>query len=238
LGELVWGIWAYENVGLRITQSLQEQLEQTTEQEQETIGLAIMDNVYKMDEVMKSDKYQTPESKAEFIHGLVDKMIESDLNKWKAHQDYIPISCKKGCNWCCQQMVFITQAEASLLVSKLQDRIKTQPQIIDKLKEQSKYNEGQIDEFWLLPKEKSACVFLTSNGLCSVYKDRPNSCRNLMVTSEPSFCSKESQNNVEKFVSVNGEIMASAVLSLPNQVYEPMPILLLKEMKNRGLFEE
>jgi Fe-S-cluster containining protein len=134
-------------------------------------------------------------------------------------------------------MVYITKEEASLLVSKLEQRVKTEPQIISYLKQQAQYNEGQIDQFWKLPKDKSACVFLNLDGLCSIYKDRPSSCRNFMVTSNPSQCSKTS-SLVDKYVSISGEVIASAALGMPNQIYEPMPISLLKEMKLRGSIDE
>jgi Fe-S-cluster containining protein len=134
--------------------------------------------------------------------------------------------------------------------------------VLNYLKEQAKYDAGTIFDFWRLPKEKSACVFL-KDDLCTVYAKRPSGCRTLQVTSDPAKCGKDQSihegvwqfsarwrfldafsfipNFVEinKKIVVSAEVIASAALALPKTEYEPMPILLLKkyeEFKKNNTF--
>lgn len=98
--------------------------------------------------------------------------------------------------------MWATEDEANLLYKIFRARSSLNPQVvsdcaflpsqvIDRLREQARYEPHQALDFWSLPKEKSACVFLDNEGLCSVYQQRPASCRGFQVTSHPSFCSKE-----------------------------------------------
>lgn len=151
--------------------------------------------------------------RAETIHESIDEVMAAH-NK----QDQDVISCKKGIHskintthskavriaasrWCsslmmkrhcyyrpcCQKRIppsarkYVTALLRSLSFSRVQ--------VLSYLKEQAKYDTATIFDFWRLPKEQSACVFL-KDDLCSVYAKRPAGCRTLQVTSDPQKCSK------------------------------------------------
>jgi len=174
-------------------------------------------------------------ARATYVHKTIDFTMAHEITEAQKRKEYRPISCKKGCNWCCQQMVFITSDEAEILVNKLEEQhgSKIPPETINYLKQQALYGEERIDVFWTLPKEKSACVFLSENGTCSIYADRPSSCRTFQVTSHPKLCSKGASATVDRDVPVSAEIIASAALGMPGQVYGPLPKLVLQEIEKR-----
>jgi len=94
-------------------------------------------------------------------------------------------------------MIFITKDEADVHTTQLEevDRETEERHIptaaISQLEDQAKYGMEQELDFWMLPKEKSKCVFLSDKGECSIYEIRPLECRLNTVTSNPYNCTKE-----------------------------------------------
>jgi Fe-S-cluster containining protein len=114
------------------------------------------------------------------------------------------------------------------------------------LRDQASYEQHQALEFWALPKNKSACVFLNekgktswtilSVGLCSVYQHRPTACRGFQVTSDPYLCSKEATNKptsegFDRKFSIETEIIASAAIGLEGSQYKTLPRFLLEQLE-------
>ena len=93
------------------------------------------------------------------------------------------VACKKGCSSCCHMNVSITKAEAERLAKasgRSMARIAAAPR-------------HARDKFAGKP-----CPFLDSHGACSVYVDRPLSCRKHSSFFESaSACDPSVMNNIE-----------------------------------------
>ncbi len=129
-------------------------------------------------------KISSPLERARFVHHVVD-----DYNREVfAHPLVKELSpCKKGCTGCCHTQVSITEDEAQLLASRVQEGVK-----IDYALLQKQMNAGNCsDEFYKLSYESRKCVFLGTEGLCQVYEDRPSVCRTNAVLGAASQCSTE-----------------------------------------------
>lgn len=134
--------------------------------------------------ILHLKKIASPHERARFVHHVVD-----DYNtEIFAHPLVKQLSpCKAGCTGCCHTQVSITEDEAELLASKIQDGIK-----IDRALLQKQMNAGNnSDEFYKLSYESRKCVFLGENSLCQVYEDRPSVCRTNAVLGEASQCSTQ-----------------------------------------------
>uniref|UniRef100_A0A6B2L7B7 YkgJ family cysteine cluster protein n=1 Tax=Arcella intermedia TaxID=1963864 RepID=A0A6B2L7B7_9EUKA len=213
---------------LSITDVLREYVDGEPPEMQQNVAIAVLDTKKHFLEVQKS---MSLVEHAQYVHSLIDQNLKEDTIKNKDN-----ISCKKGCNWCCQQMVFITSSEAELLVNRMKEK-GIQTEDIKHLKAQSLYGEENVDEFWALPTEKSSCVFL-KGGLCSVYEDRPSPCRTFQVSSHPSQCAKNGPGIIDKVISVGSEIISSASIGMPNQKSGPLPRMVLEELEKQNLIQE
>ena len=127
-------------------------------------------------------KIHSPLEKARFVHNVVD-----DYNREVfAHplvKELVP--CKKGCAGCCHTQVSVTDDEAALLVSNIEDGLKID---FNKLEKQMKAANDETD-FYSLSYEDRMCVFLGSDNQCQVYQDRPSVCRTNAVLGSAVQCS-------------------------------------------------
>jgi len=106
--------------------------------------------------------------------------------------------CKSGCNACCYQAVTVTIEEAKHLARHLK------PGDIEQLQAQKNFSD------WEPFDERSRCVFLR-DGKCSIYKDRPLSCR-LVYGTEPDKCGYPLEQKIP--VKPRAESLLSAYWSL------------------------
>jgi len=105
---------------------------------------------------------------------------------------------------------------------------------IDTLQAQAKFGPEKEIEFWAQPKALSKCIFLSDKGECTVYQERPVDCRLLNVVSNPKNCAKENPNDeVEEFVSLDGEAVYAALGELNQRQTNPMTIAMLEVIKAR-----
>ena len=118
---------------------------------------------------------------AQKAHEQVDHELGRDLDTPLAHS---LITCRKGCSACCHTQVSATIEEAELLVKRVEEKqIELDWNL---LKLQASYN----PENWLrLNFDKRKCMFVSSEGSCLVYEDRPSVCRSNYVIGPPSLCS-------------------------------------------------
>ena len=98
-----------------------------------------------------------------------------------------PISCHKGCNSCCQQIVGVFYLEA---VEMLRQAYKNQYNLdLMALDEQARastkldFDSDEDRVRWF----GTPCLFLTDEG-CGIYKARPTQCRVVYVRSDPVHC--------------------------------------------------
>ena len=100
------------------------------------------------------------------------------------------VSCSKGCWYCCQLSVLITEVEARKIVTHLRE------------------NRNII----LIDRNDSRCPFLNEENACSIYPVRPLICRKTLVSSDPILCNTQNgeNNDVQLKTDVRVEALVSA----------------------------
>jgi len=154
----------------------------------------------------------------------VQKIIEKDENKNSEYGKQI--KCGKGCSFCCNYHVDISDDEANLLV----EYTKEEGIVIDKnrLEKQKDKNLKTWEELKYADRQ---CVFLDDLGACKVYKYRPISCRALQVVTPPSFCDAQAgTKEVASFSILELDVIASAVSNATTQ--GSMAKLLFERLEN------
>lgn len=123
------------------------------------------------------------------------KFVDSEMEKTYAASKP---SCKKGCSFCCYIHVEVSDTEAQILAPKVT------PEMMLTLMLQSQYNLGTWGK---IPYKERKCVFLKNNE-CSVYEDRPLSCRKYAVVNSPKRCNTEHEIH-KTTILANGQAEAA-----------------------------
>jgi Fe-S-cluster containining protein len=127
-------------------------------------------------------KISSPLERARFVHHVVDD-YNSVIFAHPIVQKFLP--CKVGCSGCCHTQVGITEDEAELLASRVNEGLK-----IDYALLQNQIKVGNSPEdFYQLSYENRRCIFLGTDDSCQAYNDRPSVCRTNAVLGEASQCS-------------------------------------------------
>jgi Fe-S-cluster containining protein len=141
---------------------------------------------------------------ADAVIGMAEQSLEKQGKK---------ISCKKGCAACCRSMIPIAQVEARRvreLVESLPEAQRTQIKarfaealrrleqagLLDRLRAREQWTDAennQVQVQYFL--QGLACPFLEDES-CSIYADRPASCREFVVTSPAEKCSAPTNEDV------------------------------------------
>jgi Fe-S-cluster containining protein len=115
----------------------------------------------------------------ESLYDAIDGLNESIIAL--AERQNKPVSCYKGCHWCCHQAVFANSYELHYLAGHIK-RTFTAKEISDIIERTetkylmtSKLNEEEILKY------KAPCPLL-KDGACSVYSVRPMACRIYLST--------------------------------------------------------
>ncbi|MEW8222005.1 MAG: YkgJ family cysteine cluster protein, partial [Candidatus Thiodiazotropha taylori] len=148
-----------------------------------------------------------------FFQRITDKVVEIGVKE--AEQQGKCISCKKGCGACCSQLVPVSRAEGYKLLNLIESMPAERQQVIRarfaqnikvlkdagvlQMMEQAVSNNDRmqlrevgVNYFRLnLP-----CPFLEDQS-CSIHRDRPLSCREFLVTSDPVHCADTNPETVE-----------------------------------------
>lgn len=121
------------------------------------------------------------------LYAAIDELLEAFLQRAGAEGQ--PVSCKKGCAWCCHQEVFAVTHEFLYLNEFVEKHMTVAEQnaVLERAREKVKISMNKSVEEQL--KLRSACPFLES-GSCMVYEARPMACRIYLSASESS-CRKE-----------------------------------------------
>ncbi len=115
------------------------------------------------------------------------------------------IKCCKGCGFCCNVNVEMTEAEAEVIIKYCRE--KNIPINTEILLEQLNLTSNER------PFHKhSRCVFLDDNDACKIYEARPVNCRKHLSQTDPDFCNnaKHAEGNVGINFEINTEILVSA----------------------------
>jgi Fe-S-cluster containining protein len=119
-------------------------------------------------------------------------------------------SCRSGCSACCHLEVEITRDEGVLLADLVREG---HPIDRERLAVQAA-RERKGPEWQAKTTPSNRCVFLGGNGACTVYPDRPASCRKLLVISHPVECAT-ADGKVQAITIPMAEVLLSTVISLP-----------------------
>lgn len=127
--------------------------------------------------------------RAKLIHAIVDEFNKDTF----AHSLVAQLCpCKKGCTDCCHTQASITNEEADLLVSKIHDGLEIDEKRL-KIQMEAK---NDSTAFFKIKFEDRKCIFLSQDGSCSVYEDRPSVCRTNAVIGDASQCN--TRDSVQK----------------------------------------
>lgn len=121
-------------------------------------------------------------TRAKVVHAIVDEFNKETF----AHPLVAQLCpCKVSCTDCCYTQVSVTNEEADLLVHQIKKGI-----VIDKKRLQIQM-EAKNDSaaFFKIKFDDRKCIFLSEDGSCSVYEDRPSVCRTNAVLGEALQCS-------------------------------------------------
>jgi uncharacterized protein len=136
-----------------------------------------------------SNKYQRVRQVHQMIDDFNQEVFDHPLVK-----EYSP--CKMGCSACCHTQVSVTEDEAALLASKVKQGLK-----IDEERLRLQMNaQDSSSEWYKLKYEDRKCVFLSEQGACQVYEDRPSVCRTNAVLGDSSQC--DTREGIQKTVLV------------------------------------
>lgn len=154
------------------------------------------------------------------------RVLEEMMSDVIASVPLVAVSCKKGCYGCCHSEVEITADEADVLRDKVLGGIDID---LDRLEVQAARERlsPSWTKFWSV---ENRCVFLSAEGACRVYEDRPAVCRRLLVTTPPEACTIEYAAIAPVHILL-AEILLSAAISLNNTGCSSLPKLLLASLR-------
>jgi Fe-S-cluster containining protein len=126
-----------------------------------------------------------------------------------------PISCKKGCGACCSYLVAVSEVEARrirVVVEHLpepwrstvrarfaaaHDRLE-QAGMLSRLRTSDQWTEDEYEAFVeAYHRAGVPCPFL-EDGACSIYEERPITCREYLVTSPAEYCAGGTTDGVRR----------------------------------------
>lgn len=136
-----------------------------------------------------------------YSYDIIDKLIFENIIKASEAKGK-PISCKKGCYYCCYEQVLAQGIEALITTAWINNQTTHfRRKIIKNLKkwqqkmESSKLNLDikmpqevylEADKYW---KSNIPCPFLFHNS-CLIYQVRPFACRTMLAASPPENCKR------------------------------------------------
>lgn len=167
----------------------------------------------------RATEHQDAPAIARSTHIAMDDLLQRDRAKDTGSEN---IQCGKGCNHCCREAVEIWPQEAALLVGVVRETGMTLD--MPRLERQSAYT---VDTWRQQPFADKACLFLGSDGACTVYESRPNACRKLLVVTDPALCDAEKSkpDSVGRWFSWEAELMESAALEVFGAALMPGALL-------------
>ena len=130
------------------------------------------------------------------IYRIIDNDIKQDIDKEK-------VLCKSSCSLCCGLQVSVTPQEAINIYNKYKD-------LIDWEAVKERKDMTDIEYF---RDNNNKCMFLKDNK-CSIYQDRPMSCRKYFVQSRPELCGIKPHGQVLINFSKLAEIFYSACITV------------------------
>lgn len=192
-------------------------LSNLTPQEQKEVMRLFNDSMsmYKLLEVKHGSVEAT-----KMVNKLISEFIEEGVIK--SNEEGQKVSCVKGCSFCCNILVMISDIEAKIIA----EYIKT-PEQVAHLERQRGAN--TVEKFSKLPYAHRRCVFL-ENNTCSIYKDRPSPCIKHYTVTPPSDCDTEGGALGTQDLFVLKAELASCALAMA-QGFGSLADMVLKHVK-------
>jgi Fe-S-cluster containining protein len=136
-------------------------------------------------------------------------------------------SCRKGCSYCCQIPVAVSESEARELATL------AFPAQRQRLELQASWGELEAKDWCRKPVVERSCVFLVDNE-CSVYAQRPLRCRTHFSAEDPVKCITGLSDAID--IKMPFAIKAELVTCALRQVEEAwlMPNMVLNAYKSQG----
>lgn len=129
----------------------------------------------------KLQKISSHIKRTKLVHQLIDE-YNTDVFSNPVVKELSP--CKMGCSFCCHTQVSVTEDEAIVLASRIQDGLQIDRERLNR----QMFAGNDPQAFFRLNHLDRRCVFLDDNGACLVYKDRPSVCRTNAVIGDPEQC--------------------------------------------------
>ena len=128
------------------------------------------------------------------LYSAMDDLLQAFHQR--ANAEGQPISCEKGCAWCCHQEVFTNTHEFLFLNEYMQKHLTEADRgvVLERASEKVKISMNKSVEEQLMI--RSACPFLKSDS-CMVYAARPMACR-IYLSASVSSCKKEHDHPRDK----------------------------------------
>lgn len=178
-------------------------------------------------------------TKALIIHSRTQKSVDAHFKN--SVKDKEMVSCFKCTrSGCCHTQVDITEDEAELYAGLIRDGLDIDKELLDRqaatcdqvglLKTDV---EKRSDDWGELSFEERKCIFLSKEGKCRVYDNRPMVCRKWFTTEDPKSCDDYNYRGIICTV-FNAEIIASAAFTNSNSGRLPTMVKLALEKKTDG----
>jgi Fe-S-cluster containining protein len=163
-------------------------------------------------------KFTVPEEPIEpadllpIARAITHRVIDSAIEELPSGEE---IACKAGCGACCRQLVPISQTEARMLAFLVRDMPEPRRRVLaerfkaakesliaagmwDKLLDRANWEPDDVRKVGLAYFHLGIpCPFLEDEA-CSIHPDRPLSCREYLVTSDPKYCAAVDGENIRQ----------------------------------------
>ena len=179
------------------------------------------------------------------LQQLTDAIV--NIAEQRAIENHSPVTCSKGCDACCRQMVPITTTEAHALAHLLQQlptdhatRIRTRFQknltaihragLLNNLNNRHSLPPdqlAQLDRDYF--SQQLPCPFLEDRA-CSIHPHRPLACREFLVTSNPKHCADPASGHIHQVQL--GAKLSLALLATDQNPWLPLILALDHAAKN------
>jgi len=124
---------------------------------------------------------KNPITKTRKFHQIINENIDSIFEDTTVTRS---VSCKIGCSGCCHTPVSVTNEEAQLLAHRVNNGL----EISTKNLERQALLGNSSASYYSLSFQNRKCVFLSEEGACTVYEDRPAVCRTNFVVGNAKQC--------------------------------------------------
>lgn len=219
---------SYEQKKVFLTMNMKLQIDQWRETlPQREFDLKLREFIRRLEE-SKEDLLRIPAGvdRARSAYAVIDHLV-ADVKK-HCPDAFAEVTCRAGCAGCCHQSVQVSLDEVELLAQLVESgRVEIDR---DLLKRQAEFV-GDETEWWKLPASEKRCVFLNGQNKCSVYEDRPITCRKYFVTTDPAICSTPTAE-VGVMNLIHVEIFGTAAADI-DQNEKRLPISLYERL-NKG----